>query len=100
MRISGHTHLESCLVQRKCSKNVSYFILPLLHVGFPEFCHLLSFLKNIYFFTLGWAGSLLLCAGFSSCGEQGLLLLIAGHQLLIVMASLVVEHGFQVHRLQ
>ena len=70
MSISIHTHLESCLAQRKCSTNVSYFIILLLHVGFPEFCHLLSFFKKlfiylfIYLFIFGWAGSSLLCAGF------------------------------------
>ena len=93
MSINVHTHLESCLAQRKCSTNVSYFIL-LLHVGFPEFCHLLSFLK--IFFNLFLVGLGLHCCVqvFSSCREQRLLLFIAVHQLLIVMASLAVEHGF------
>ena len=36
---------------------------------------------------------------FSSCGEQGLLLVVVCG-LLIVVASLVVEHGLQVCRLQ
>ena len=96
MSISIHTHLESCLAQRKCSTNVSYFILLLLHVGFPEFCHLLSFLKKCLFIYLFLVGLGLHCCVqvFSSCGEQGLLLFIAVHQLLIVKASLVVEHGF------
>ena len=40
----------------------------------------------------GYVGSSLLCVSFSSCGEQGLLF-IAVRGLLIVVASLVVEHG-------
>ena len=36
---------------------------------------------------------------FSSCGEQGLLLGVV-HGLLLVVASLVVEHGLWEHRLQ
>ena len=40
------------------------------------------------------------CArAFSSCSEQGLLFIVVGG-LLIVVASLVVEHGLQAHRLQ
>ena len=50
------------------------------------------FLKFIYF-IFGCIGSSLLCArAFSSCGERGLLF-IAVRGLLIVVASLVVEHG-------
>lgn len=41
-----------------------------------------------FFFTFGCAGSLLLCSGFSSCGEWGLLF-VAVHGLLTVMAPLV-----------
>ena len=36
---------------------------------------------------------------FSSCGEWGLLSIVV-HGLLIAVASLVVEHGLQAHRLQ
>ena len=50
-------------------------------------------LKFIYLFIFGCVGSLLLCAGFlSSYGEWGLLF-FAVRGLLIVVASLVVEHG-------
>ena len=49
------------------------------------------------FSFFGCIGSLLLCVGFS-CGEQGqLFVAVCG---LIALASLVVEHGLQVHRLQ
>ena len=44
--------------------------------------------------------SLHCCArAFSSCGELELLFIVV-HGLLIAVASLVVEHGLQVHRLQ
>ena len=36
---------------------------------------------------------------FSSCSEQGLIF-VEVHRLLIAVASLVVEHGLQAHRLQ
>lgn len=43
-------------------------------------CHLILFcfhsLINIYLFSLGWAGSSLLCAGFSSCSRQELLFVV------------------------
>ena len=52
------------------------------------------FKKLIYFiyFIFGCIGSSLLRAGFSSCGEQGLLF-VEVCRLLIVGASLVAEHG-------
>ena len=54
------------------------------------------FFKNkfIYFIYLFLAASGLCCyeQAFSSCGEQGLLF-VAVHELLIVVASLVAEHG-------
>ena len=46
----------------------------------------------IYLFIFGCVGSSLLCVGFSSCGERGLLF-IAVHRLLVAVASLVAEHG-------
>ena len=48
----------------------------------------------LYIYIFGCVGSSLLHVGFffSSCGERGLLF-IAVHGLLIVVASLVVEHG-------
>ena len=50
------------------------------------------FLINLfYLFIFGSVGSLLLCADFSSRGEQGLLF-VAVRRLLIAVASLVVEH--------
>ena len=56
------------------------------------------FLKFVYLFlaTLG----LCCCAwAFSSCGERRLLFVVV-RGLLIAVASLVTEHGLQVHRLQ
>ena len=49
--------------------------------------------KFIYFIYLFLAALGLCCyaQAFSSCGEQGLLF-VAVHRLLIVVASLVVEH--------
>ena len=45
------------------------------------------------FIYLGCVGSsLLLCVGFSSCGERGLLF-VAVRRLLMAVASLVAEHG-------
>ena len=46
----------------------------------------------MYLFTLGCAGSSLLCALLSSCGELELLF-VAICRLLIVVASLLMEHG-------
>ena len=50
------------------------------------------FFKTIHLLIFGCAGSLLCHTAFSSCSKQGLLFL-AVHGLLIVAASLVVEHG-------
>ena len=50
-----------------------------------------SFFLIYLFFIFDCVGSLLLRRLFSSCGEWGLL--IAVHGLLVVLASLVVEHG-------
>ena len=49
----------------------------------------LKFFIYLFFHCVGFS---LLCVGFLSFGEQGLLFL-AVHGLLIVVASLVVEHG-------
>ena len=45
----------------------------------------------IYLFIFGCIGFLLLCVAFSSCGDCGLLF-VTLCRLLIVVASLVVEH--------
>ena len=45
----------------------------------------------IYLFILGFAGSLLLCRFFSSCGKRGYFLVVM-HRLLVAEASLVTEH--------
>ena len=62
----------------------------------PSLLHwyLYYFLKFIYFIHLFLAALGLCCCAqaFSSCGEQGLLF-IAVRGLLIVVASLVAEHG-------
>ena len=50
------------------------------------------FYKFIYFIFLAALGLCCCAWGFSSCDEQGLLF-IAVRGLLIVVASLVVEHG-------
>ena len=44
-------------------------------------------------FTFGCAGSSVLRRLFSSCVERGLLSIMAVHGLLIVVASVVLEHG-------
>ena len=59
--------------------------------------HFFSFLKLIYFW-LRWV-FVAACGVFSSCSEQGLLF-VAVHGLLIVVASLVAEHGLQAHGLK
>ena len=55
-------------------------------------CHL--FKKNLFIYLLFLAASGLCCCprAFSGCGEQGLLF-VAVRGLLIVVASLVAEHG-------
>ena len=61
---------------------------------------ILNIFLCVVFVCFGCAGSLLLFVwAFSNCSEQGLLFIVV-HRLLIVVASLVVEHRFQVHRLQ
>ena len=72
----------------------------------PCFCnsfYLKNHLTNYLFiyFVFGCAGSLLLCGLFSSCGEQGLLFIVA-HRLLIAVASLVLlqNMGFRARRPQ
>ena len=54
----------------------------------------LNFLKIlfIYLFILAALGLCCCMQAFSGCGEQGLLFLVV-HRLLIVVASLAVEHG-------
>ena len=56
------------------------------------------FFFNFYLF-LAVLGLRCCMRAFSSCGERGLLF-IAVRRLLIVVASLVAEHGLQVHGLQ
>ena len=62
------------------------------------------FNKFIYLFIylfLAVLGLRCCVQAFSSCGEHGLsLLFLAVHRLLIVVASLVAEHGPSVHGLQ
>ena len=64
------------------------------------FLFLFLFLKFIYLFLFLAAVSLRCCMrAFSSCGERGPLFYeVRG--LLIAVASLVAEHGLQVHGLQ
>ena len=71
---------------RRRGRGISYYL--------PSTCQVLFFLFFlIYLFIFVCIGSLLLHAGFlSSCDEQGLLF-VAVHGLLIVVASLVEEHG-------
>ena len=45
----------------------------------------------LFYFWLHWV-FVAVCGLFSGCSEQGLLL-VAVHRLLIVVASLVAEHG-------
>ena len=72
-------------------------VSPALAGGFFFFCF--TEILFIYFLFLAALG-LCCCAWvFYSCGEQGLLF-IALHGLLVVVASLVAEHGLQVHGLQ
>ena len=61
---------------------VIYFILFFIFIN--VFIYLL--------FIFGCIGSSLLCAAFSSCGERGLLFVVV-RGLLIMVASLVAEHG-------
>ena len=55
--------------------------------------YLFEFLKNKFIYLFLAAVGLCCCApAFSSCGEWGLLLVVV-RRLLIVVASLVAEHG-------
>ena len=51
-----------------------------------------TFLNNLFYLFLAALGLCCCTQAFSSCGERGLLF-IAVHGLLIVVASLVAEHG-------
>ena len=64
-------------------------------------CLFFFFFLYIYFIYLFLTALGLRCCAwaFSSCGEQGLLF-IAVRRLLIVVASLIAEHGLQAHGLQ
>ena len=72
------------------------FLIFLLH-----FFYLFIYLLFIYLFLFifGCFGSLLLCTAFSSCDEGGLLF-VPVHRLLIAVASLVAEQGLQARGLQ
>ena len=75
---------------------------PLLHDAFAEclskmfsspFSEFPFFFKfNLFYLFLAVLGLCCCARAFSSCGEQGLLF-VAVHRLLIVVASLVAEHG-------
>ena len=57
-----------------------------------------NFFKIFIYFWLRWV-FIAACGLFSSCGERGLLF-VALRRLLIVVASLAVEHRIQACRLQ
>ena len=70
-----------------------YFVILLIFIKYPpvQFIKLYSFFKLVYLFLA--ALGLRCCAWTSSsCGEWGLLFLVV-RGLLIVVASLVAEHG-------
>ena len=76
------------------------------HEATREIPHPFTFFKKIYLF-LEVLGLRCWVQASSSCSEQGLLfvaewglLFVAVRRLLIVVASLVAEHGLQVCRLQ
>ena len=54
----------------------------------------MSLCKQCIIYLFGCSGSLLLCKVFSSCGKLGLRL-VAEHELLTAVSSLVAEHGLQ-----
>ena len=60
-----------------------------LHVLIRDF---IFFNKFIYFLFLAELGLRCCAQAFSSCGERGLLFVVV-RELLIVVASLVAEHG-------
>ena len=80
------------LVEVKQYLIVSFFLfLFLKQICFVAYL----FFKNIYLFIYLWLRWVFVAA---RCGERGLL--FAAVRGLIAVASLVVEHGFQAHRLQ
>ena len=84
--IKGRASAESPLALGSVAQGIAHF---------KSSYHFFSFLKIIYLFIYFFLAALGLhcCAwAFSSCGERGLLF-IAAHRFLIVVASLVVEHG-------
>ena len=75
----------------KLGHGTGLLFLPTLEV--PKSVRLLCFLKNFYlFFIFGCSGFSLLPQAVSSCGEQ-CLRFFGVLWLLIVVASLVAEHG-------
>ena len=72
------------------------------HRAFTIFIYLFIFNKFIYLFVFLFLAVLGLCCcvwALSNCGKQGLLFFVV-HGLLIVVASVVVEHGLQARGLQ
>ena len=76
--------LAFTLGARTCYLSSAYFIIIIIITIYIYF----------FFFFFFWAALGLRCCmqAFSSCSEQGLLF-VAVHRLLIVVVSLVVEHG-------
>ena len=60
--------------------------------NFPRFCSFFFLINLFIYLFLAALGPCCCTQAFSSCGERGLLF-IAVHGLLIVVASLVSEHG-------
>ena len=78
-------NLENLL---KLLSSITFFYL-----ASPSGMTFFFFFINLFIYLFLAALGLCCCAwAFSSCGEQGLLF-VAVHRLLIVVASLVVEHG-------
>ena len=69
------------------------FKLPKRLVPYFIFSHLIFFFNTFYLFYFWLCWVFVATRGlFSGCSEQGLLF-VAVHELLIVLPSLVVEHG-------
>ena len=86
--------METSVMRSKANITFIYFLLfSLWHNNQQKLAHYFCFFKrNLFIYLFSAALGRYRTRAFSSCSERGLLF-VAVHGLLIVVASLVAEHG-------